>query len=307
VPVRIETSGLALSAGGARGAYQIGCWRALLDRGISFGAVAGSSIGALNGALICQNDWRRAHDLWCELARTPIVIPDASTIARFTATAALDVGLLLLPVPKLRSLRLLKYALTAAKFLSRHGSLGALLRYGLTNIARFRPLLEKYLDLSSVLRGPVPLFVTVFATPGIAQPLGRSHWFRLQDLAEEDAWDVLAASMAVPLVFSTVEVKGETFTDGGLGQWLPIEPLYRAGVRRIAAISNRAEVTVPQESFPGARITVIKPRKPLGRFPVATFRFTPDAVNSWIEQGYVDASRTLEDGTFRGSYGLPNP
>jgi len=43
-------TGLVLSAGGAKGAYQLGCWRAFVERGISFAAVAGSSIGALNGA-----------------------------------------------------------------------------------------------------------------------------------------------------------------------------------------------------------------------------------------------------------------
>jgi len=44
--------GLALEGGGARGAYQIGAWKALKEAGVKINAVAGTSVGALNGALI---------------------------------------------------------------------------------------------------------------------------------------------------------------------------------------------------------------------------------------------------------------
>lgn len=288
--------GLALSAGGARGAYQLGCWRAFLDYGISFSAIAGSSIGAFNGALICQNDWNRAYSLWRELASSKIVAPDAASLSRVLANAALDVGLLLLPVPKIRMLRYLKYALAAGKFLSRHGALGGLLRYGVTSMTRLKPLVDSYLNLSLVLEGPLPLFVTVYSLPDITQPLGRTHWFCLQELEQNEAWDVLAASMAVPLVFPPIEFQGKIFTDGGLGRWLPIQPLIEKGFRRIVAVSIRSDVSFRTQDYPSAEILLIKPEKPLGRFPLATFRFTPEAVNAWIEQGYQDTSRLLDSG-----------
>ena len=43
--------GLVFDGGGARGAYQIGAWRALSEAGVKISAVAGTSVGALNGAL----------------------------------------------------------------------------------------------------------------------------------------------------------------------------------------------------------------------------------------------------------------
>lgn len=46
--------GLVLDGGGARGAYQIGAWKALREAGVKIEAVAGTSVGALNGALICM-------------------------------------------------------------------------------------------------------------------------------------------------------------------------------------------------------------------------------------------------------------
>ena len=49
---RNKTYGLALEGGGAKGAYQIGAWKALREAGIRFSAVSGTSVGALNGAMI---------------------------------------------------------------------------------------------------------------------------------------------------------------------------------------------------------------------------------------------------------------
>ena len=53
--------GLVLDGGGARGAYQIGAWKALVEAGVKFNAVAGTSVGALNGALICMGDIEKAE------------------------------------------------------------------------------------------------------------------------------------------------------------------------------------------------------------------------------------------------------
>ena len=44
--------GLVLEGGGAKGAYAFGCIKALTEAGIRFDAVAGSSVGALNAALL---------------------------------------------------------------------------------------------------------------------------------------------------------------------------------------------------------------------------------------------------------------
>ena len=46
--------GLVLGGGGSRGAYEIGVWRAARELNIEFDVVTGTSIGALNGALVVQ-------------------------------------------------------------------------------------------------------------------------------------------------------------------------------------------------------------------------------------------------------------
>ena len=55
---------LVLSGGGTRGAYQVGVWKAIQDLGIKVKAIAGTSIGSLNGALILQGDTDGMIDIY---------------------------------------------------------------------------------------------------------------------------------------------------------------------------------------------------------------------------------------------------
>ena len=56
--------GLALEGGGAKGSYEIGAYVALTQLGYKFDAVAGTSIGSLNAALIVQGNIKLAQKLW---------------------------------------------------------------------------------------------------------------------------------------------------------------------------------------------------------------------------------------------------
>ena len=55
---------IVLAGGGSRGAYQIGVWKALRELGIDYDIVTGSSVGALNGALMVQEDFEAGLELW---------------------------------------------------------------------------------------------------------------------------------------------------------------------------------------------------------------------------------------------------
>ena len=55
---------LVLGGGGAKGSYQMGVWQALREHEIEFDIIVGTSIGAMNGALIAQNDFALADEVW---------------------------------------------------------------------------------------------------------------------------------------------------------------------------------------------------------------------------------------------------
>ena len=77
---RNKTYGLVLEGGGARGAYQIGAWRALKEAGIAISGIAGTSVGALNGALVCMDDLERAERIWKNIRWSHVMDVDDSVV-----------------------------------------------------------------------------------------------------------------------------------------------------------------------------------------------------------------------------------
>ena len=60
-------TGLVFSGGGGKGAYQIGVWKALREYGIEADCVAGTSVGALNGALGSSKKLIRQYFCFCDI------------------------------------------------------------------------------------------------------------------------------------------------------------------------------------------------------------------------------------------------
>ena len=70
--MEVRKTALVLGGGGSRGAYEIGVWQAVRELGISIDIVTGTSVGAINGALITQDAFDLAVSLWKEID-TPMV------------------------------------------------------------------------------------------------------------------------------------------------------------------------------------------------------------------------------------------
>jgi predicted acylesterase/phospholipase RssA len=77
------TFGIVLAGGGGRGAYQIGCWKKLKEFGLDrFSVISGTSVGALNAALIAAGDVPQAMRLWEDLEESKVV--KTSAIRKWT-------------------------------------------------------------------------------------------------------------------------------------------------------------------------------------------------------------------------------
>lgn len=79
----MENYGLVLAGGGCKGVYQIGVWRALREMGVSITAVVGTSVGAMNGALVALDRYDEAVTLWLDMSiekgfalPEPLRVPD---------------------------------------------------------------------------------------------------------------------------------------------------------------------------------------------------------------------------------------
>lgn len=84
---------LVLGGGGARGAYQIGVWQALKELGIAFSIVTGTSVGALNGALIVQNNFEEAKNMWEKIDTQKILaFPTKETVSETLSGVISQIG-----------------------------------------------------------------------------------------------------------------------------------------------------------------------------------------------------------------------
>ncbi len=63
----IRKTALVLGGGGSRGAYEIGVWQALREMDVKIDIVTGSSVGAINGAMIAQDAFELSATLWRQL------------------------------------------------------------------------------------------------------------------------------------------------------------------------------------------------------------------------------------------------
>ena len=97
--------GLVLDGGGARGAYQIGAWTALEEAGVKVCAVAGTSVGALNGALICMDSVENAQKIWAEMKFSRVMDVDDEWMQHlFSKDGKIKLGIKVIKTEKNREL-----------------------------------------------------------------------------------------------------------------------------------------------------------------------------------------------------------
>ena len=73
-PTETKRVGVVFAGGGGKGAYQIGCYKALLRRGIVVDYMSGSSVGALNiPMLLGHGDTHTAEALWRSLSASQLM------------------------------------------------------------------------------------------------------------------------------------------------------------------------------------------------------------------------------------------
>lgn len=334
-PAPPQGVGLVLSGGGAKGAYQVGVVQALQEMGVQVDAVAGASIGTLNGAVFAAapdqaEALKRLQNIWGELAMESPLRPDW---AKVPAYLSMLVGFGLTVAPGVGGVAGIarRLAMASAAVAARAGPLEALRRHlqalapawlspknadGLLSDHPLKSLIDQYVPATG-LPERVPLFASAYPTQGVSSDLMRialasfslsdtlpSHCMKVQDLPAATQKELLMASAALPLLFSPREVNGTLYSDGGQGGWreqdgnTPIQPLLEAGYRQIVVTHLSDGVTWDRHRFPDATIIEIRPRgTPIERqgFGRDLIGFDNKLIPGWIEQGYKDAMATLGD------------
>ncbi|MDR3416856.1 MAG: patatin-like phospholipase family protein [Nevskia sp.] len=235
-------TGLVLTAGGARGAYQAGVLKrlgevpALRNRPSPFPIIAGASAGAINGAAIAafSSDFgegtRKLAQLWGQLEARQVYRTDFRALARNGLRLALD----LLLGPLLGAGRVQSFLDTAPlrAFLTAHLPMD-----GIAASIRSAHLYALAVTATGYHSGKA--FTFIQGKPG--HPL----WTKSRRVALPVALSIdhIYASAAIPLVFppAPIVVAGATayFGDGALRLVTPLSPAIRLGAERVFAIGVR--------------------------------------------------------------------
>lgn len=294
----LSSVGLVLSGGGAKGAFQVGVWKAMCEVGVAdrVRVISGTSVGAINGAAFALlRDPERIRKLWCEHIQDVVCanfgLLDLTKIASVIWDAVRGV-----PFPFLG-------------IFSRPG-LVALLHDIVT-----QPISETGIDVyatASECRGSV---LRAFDPAGYA--LRRFH-LNEERLLEKIRLMILA-SASIPWGFDPVEIDGIRYVDGAFdgkgGDNVPVAPILEnhPDIKTIYVVRCNSRQVEPETSagcFGGDRkIVEIRPRRtlpgllddlnvtddPTFKSWSGDFSFRSDYASRYIEAGYADGLASLRN------------
>jgi NTE family protein len=214
---------LVLQGGGALGAYQFGVYQAMHEAGIEPDWVIGTSIGAINAALIAGNPpehrLERLRAFWDQMAQAPAPASALDWFGFGKAAANLTTVLRGIPnffTPNLHALRgaSAELGVESAAYYST-----APLRETLNALVDFDYLCECHTRMTvgavNVCSGRMNYFDTS------KEPLGADH---------------VMASGALPPAFGAIRINGEPYWDGGIYSNTPIEAVLDDKPRRDSLI-----------------------------------------------------------------------
>jgi NTE family protein len=299
--------GLVLVGGGAKGAYQAGALKYLAEEtAIEPQVIAGTSIGALNGAVLAAHPpfnrgVRRLNELWDRLGYEPILRPNTGTVLRTLSYAAQT----LVPTFQKWSLDLLMQ-----------------LKLLPDSTAIFDPepierLLREAVNLTDLRQG-TELWVTVFPAlkiPGVDYDLlmslvdlirartgTKAHWLCAQNFHDDEIlYNLLLASAAIPLAFPQREINGQFYIDGALGDNIPLGALAARGCTHAIVIHLSNGAIWNRHDFPEQTVIEIRPEQRINNLdtPIlgtvsSLLDFSPERISELKRRGYEDAKRCLE-------------
>ena len=236
-------TGLILSGGGARAAYQVGVLAAIADllpesAENPFEVIVGTSAGAINavslacGALDFQQAIRKLTSVWQSFRTELVYRTDWWGVLR-----------------------------QAGRFIGQHllGLGRGLAPVALLDNSPLRDLLLKELDFSGINLAVARRKLRAVAITAFAYQSGQAVTF-YQGRGNIDPWlrhrrhglparlriEHLMASSAIPLLFPPVRLNNEYFGDGAVRQAAPISPALHLGADKVLVIGVRSQTQEEQ-------------------------------------------------------------
>lgn len=256
-----KTYGLALEGGGAKGAYQIGAWKALREAGIRFSAVSGTSVGALNGAMIVMDDLEKAENVWNNIHFSQVMDVDDEEMRKLMNRD--------IPLSELKStLR----------------SVADIVRNRGFDVTPLRKWVAEVVDADKICHSDIDFFIVTYSLSD-----HQELELKASDLDEDELCDMLLASAYLP-AFRLEKLGGKYYADGGVQDVVPIHALVENGCKDIIALrifgfGIEKRFRIPDD----VHVTTIGPTADLGNI----LNFDAEQSRQNMRLGYFDAQRVL--------------
>mgnify|MGYP004526588035 FL=1 len=311
----MKKTAFVLSGGGSRGAYEIGVWKALKELGTEIDMLFGTSVGAINGAMVAQNEPELAERLWKQMETSMIFDLDtgaapvqgkgeerpadkyaehasdtrtggiAATSKKLYDDIAESVD------EKLEETEIAglpaKEAIAYAREIVLHGGAGT---------EGLRELLDEYIDEDRVRSSGMTYGLVVTA---VDFPAMHGQYLLADDIPEGRLNDYITASASCFPAARRYVIDGSSFIDGGYTDNMPVTMALQQGAERIFAVDLHAAGIVRGGTVRQAKLQtefhLLESSWELGSF----LTFDKDNISRIIRLGYLDMMRAA--GSYRGN------
>ena len=253
--------GIALEGGGAKGSFHIGAIKALKELGVDFQVVAGTSIGAINGALIAAGQFEMLETLWETLEMKDMIGGDTELIK------------------KLMNFDVKTDPHRIKAFFS------DMIKQGGLDVTPFKEKLKSLVDEETLRKSDINYgLVTVSLTD--MKPVE----LFIEDIPEGKLHDYIIASANIP-GFADEKIDNKKMLDGAFFDNLPINMLLEKGCDQVIAIrvmgiGRIRRVPKNQQS----KVITIEPSEDLGK----TLEIDTVRAKHNIQMGYFDTMRVMK-------------
>lgn len=261
--------GLVLAGGGAKGAYEIGVWKALEEIGISkyIKVVSGSSIGAINGLLFLENNLEKSMNIWEKLNNEDIL--PITNLELLIKKFFLNIGL--------KNIWFIK------KYTPQ-------IIFGGNISRRWMEELFDSIDLLKVKQSNKKLYVACTEIPEM-----KIEYFDLVKHEDSIIKKILMASSAIPMIFKEEMINSRNYLDGGLVDNLPITPVYKEKCDFVIVVNITRNSYIDREEFKGMKFIEIKPTRLDENNEIdEVLEFESLYIQKRIQLGYLDTISTLK-------------
>ena len=255
--------GLVLSGGGSKGAYEIGVYKALKKLKKEINIVTGTSVGAINGVFVAQNDLKGSLNFWDHVTFKNIYDENE--------------------FPQVEDEKLSKIYLQYAKSFINEGGL---------DIYKMKNIFDDYFKPSKFFNSNINYGLVTYNFTS-KKPVLKTK----QELTKNNIKDYVLASASCYPAFKPYLIDNEMYIDGGYYDNLPINLAIDLGATEIIAVDLRAIGFKKIIKDKSVDITYITPRNKIGSFLV----FDKMQARKAIKLGYNDTMKTfgkLEGNTY---------